>query len=260
MSARRGVALVLVLWLVVVLASLAAAVTMSARRAVDVTVNTRARATARYAAESGVEVAVAELERELAGRPDAGARRAYFEALDRTPRDEAPQPLGAARFQVAIVDASARLDLNLAGEESLAALLAQLGAPDGGRTAARAIQRWSGAEGLRAGAVDRGASMPLGRRSFASVDDLSRVPGVSPALARAAAPYLTVDGDGRVNRAAAAPPVRAAARGELTDVPTRLIVVSRGWREGSPLTHEIQAVYAVDGARLSFVRWRERDL
>jgi hypothetical protein len=58
-------------------------------------------------------------------------------------------------------------------------------------------------------------------------------------LARAAAPSLTADGDGRVNRAAAAPPARAA-RGELADVPTRLPIVGRGWLEGSPLTLEIR--------------------
>jgi hypothetical protein len=52
----------------------------------------------------------------------------------------------------------------------------------------------------------------------------------------------------------------AAAGGELRDEPSRILIVSRGWREGNALTHEIQAVYAVSGSELTLVRWRERDL
>jgi type II secretory pathway component PulK len=256
---RRGVALMLVLWIVVVLAGVGVAVTTAARRTTSVTVNARARAAARYAAESGVEAQLALLERRLAAAPVGASRGPLLNQLVREGEIGAgPEVLGEARFQVALVDASARLDLNLAGEEALATLFAQLGGADGGRTAARAVQRWLGAEGARDGAV-RGAG-PTRRRLFASLDDLARVPGVPPELARAAAPVLTVDGDGRVNRVLAPPVVRAAARGELTDAPTRLLLVSRGWLVGSPLTHEIQAVYAVDGERLAFVRWRERDL
>ncbi len=255
---RRGAALMLVLWLVVVLASVGAAVAVHARRASRATENLRAGAVARYAAESGVEATLASLESALAAREASSARAALLNAAPRAPATPGPQALGDARFQVAVVDASARLDLNLAGEEALAALFAQLGAPDGGRTAARAIQRWRGAEGARDSRS--GPAAPARRRDLRSVDDLARVPGVSPELARAAAPYLTVDGDGRLNEAAAAAPVRAAARGERVGAPTRLILVSRGWLVGSPLTHEIQAVYAVRGGRLAFVRWRERVL
>ena len=262
MSARRGVALMLVLWIVVLLATVGAAVAMHARGATSVAVNVRARAAARYAAESGVEAAVAELEAQLAARPDALARRTYLNAIDRAlGASTTERALGSQRFQVALVDASARLDLNLAGEDALAALFAQVGAPDGGRGAARAVQAWMGAEGVRDGVGATGGLAGVARRrQFRSLDDLAWVPGVSPALARAAAPHLTVDGDGRVNVAGASAAVRSAARGETVSEPTRLLVVSRGWLDGSPLTHEIQAVYAVRGDRLAFVRWRERDL
>jgi type II secretory pathway component PulK len=251
----------LVLWLVVLLATIGLAVAAQARGATHVAVNVRARAAARLAAESGVEAAVAELEAQLAARPDTVARRAYLGAIERALATTAPRALGDARFQATLVDASARLDLNLAGEEALAALFAQLGAPDGGRAAARAVQAWRGDEGVRDGVGRTGDRGPdARRRRFRSLDDLARVPGVSPALARAAASHLTVDGDGRVNVAGASAAVRAAARGETVREPTRLLIVSRGWLVGSPLTHEIQAVYAVRGDRLAFVRWRERDL
>ncbi len=42
-------------------------------------------------------------------------------------------------------------------------------------------------------------------------------------------------------------------------MPTRLMLVSRGWQPGHPLTHEIQAVYAVVGQRLVLEGWEERD-
>jgi hypothetical protein len=42
--------------------------------------------------------------------------------------------------------------------------------------------------------------------------------------------------------------------------PTRLMLISRGWQEGHPLTHEIQAVYSLLGQRLVLQAWWERDL
>ena len=86
------------------------------------------------------------------------------------------------------------------------------------------------------------------------------MPGVSESLARAASPHLTVDGDGRVNEVTASAQVRSAARGSLVREPSRILIISRGWTEGHPLTHEIQAVFTVSGARLLPVRRRERDL
>jgi hypothetical protein len=52
----------------------------------------------------------------------------------------------------------------------------------------------------------------------------------------------------------------------LITVPTRILVVSRGWHPGHPLTHEIQAVLQIegfqlaDGPRLTVRFWTERDL
>jgi general secretion pathway protein K len=58
--------------------------------------------------------------------------------------------------------------------------------------------------------------------------------------------------------------------GQLRNVsalPARLLVISRGWQEGSPLTHEIQAVFDLSGLRFGDERlklevrhWTERDL
>lgn len=46
----------------------------------------------------------------------------------------------------------------------------------------------------------------------------------------------------------------------LVVAPTRMLLVSRGWSPGHPLTHEIEAGYALVGQRLRLQSWRERDL
>jgi hypothetical protein len=46
----------------------------------------------------------------------------------------------------------------------------------------------------------------------------------------------------------------------VSTTPGRLLIVSRGWQDGHPLTHEVQAVYAVTGGRLVLQAWQERDL
>jgi hypothetical protein len=53
---------------------------------------------------------------------------------------------------------------------------------------------------------------------------------------------------------------RSAPIPQVTTVPTRLMLISRGWQEGHPLTHEIQAVYSILGQRLMLQAWWERDL
>ena len=85
------------------------------------------------------------------------------------------------------------------------------------------------------------------------------MPGVDADLLSRAAVDLTVDSDGQINTRSASPLVLAAATGGRVDAPTRLLFIARGWTSGHPLTHELQAVYAIEGSRLTFVRWRERD-
>ena len=256
---RHGVALALVLWLIVLLGALATGVIVATRDATGAAANLRARAVGRYAAESGVVATVHAIDAALArSGSDATARRALLNGLEAASAHAAAESLGDARFQAAVVDASARIDVNLADADALATLFARVGGGGEARATADAIRRYIGAPGIESGDIARSALRA--RRALRTLDDLARIPGVSTRLAFSAAPFLTVDGDGQVNMSAAPEPVRAAARGSLVDEPTRLVIVSRGWLAGHPLTHEIQAVYAVNGTRLTFVRWRERDL
>jgi len=133
------------------------------------------------------------------------------------------------------------------------------------------------------------------------LDEFRRIQGVSDALARSVAPYITVNGSLRIDVNAAPEPVLAAIPGvgpggarkliarrsdgpftsvgevqallrganasspavqlpQFAVVPSRLLLTSRGWVSGHPLTHEIQAVYAVTRRQLTLQSWRERDL
>jgi general secretion pathway protein K len=245
---RRGVALILVLWMIVILGGVAAAVTASSRSTSDVTANARARTIARYAAESGVVAAVSQVQRRMdAAGDDVTVRRAALNDVERVLGDAAAFELGDASIRVVMVDVSARLDVNAAPEEALAALFARTGASRYAADAARAIRRH----------ID---SIPGQANLFQSLDAVAALPAVGEKLIAAAAPWLTVDGDGQVNRNTASPVVLNVARGSLIEEPSRVLFIARGWQRGHPLTHEIQAVYAVQGNQLAFVRWRERDL
>jgi general secretion pathway protein K len=247
------VALMLVLWVIVVLGTIATAVVASTRSTTALVANYRARVVARYAAESGVTVAVAALENRLTRLGAGPGRQEYLNGLDRALDGMERFSLGEARTAVALVDPGTRLDVNLATPQELETLFSfftdRIAA---GRAAAAIRERIAGGPGAM---FDMMLAHPL-----ESLDELGGIPEVPPELAARAAPFLTVDGDGTINRRAASDTVLAAAGGELRDEPSRILVVSRGWLDGNALTHEIQAVYALDGNRLTFVRWRERTL
>lgn len=250
MRNRPGVALMLVLWIIVILGTISSGVVMSTRSTVAIAGNYRARVVARYAAESGVTVAVAALEDSLAVLTDGLARRAYLNDLDNALGPMASVSLGEARITVALIDLGSRLDVNTASVSSLTTLFSFFTDGIEAGNVANAIRAYVGGE----------AGDLLTARPMQSLDELMRIPGVSRSLVEQAAEFLTVDGDGTINRATASDTVLSAAGGELRDEPSRILVVSRGWRDGHSLTHEIQAVYALAFDGLTLVRWRERDL
>ncbi len=250
---RRGVALMLVLWLVVVLGAVSAGVVRATRSSVAIAGNSRAGLVARAAAESGIEAAVAAIEDTLAGLAGSADRRAWLNSVAARVGGDA-MALGGARFAVTVVDVSARLDVNAATEAALRTFFSQFTDPPRAATIARSIR-----SRIEPQPGDSPAGL-LAAATFRSLESL-RTEGIVPAdvLGRAA-PYLTVDGDGSINQVTAPDTVRVAAAGELRDEPGRLLIVSRGWVSGHPLTCEIQAVYSIAGNRLVFSHWRERTL
>lgn len=249
---RRGVALVLVLWIVVVLGGISAGVVRSARTSTSIAANARAEIIARAAAESGVEALVASIEDTLSQLGDPTARRDWLNALGiRSAGDSVS--LGEGRFLVTVVDVSARLDVNAATQSALQVFFSQFTDPG----AAASI-----AAGIRAH-IDSGRAggpSPVTVTPIRSLEELRLARLVPEAVLLRAVPYLTVDGDRVINARTASDTVLAAATGELRDEPSRLLLISRGWVSGHPLTCEIQAVYAITGNRLVFSHWRERSL
>ncbi len=276
--ARRGAALVVALVTIAVLASVTAIASSQARRAASVVDNRRSQITARAMAESGVLAARAQLESSLR---DAGADSArvdrVFDALTAGNAATVQDTVGDGVFATAVVDVSARLDVNTAGADGLQQLFATVAPPSEARRVAEAIEAHVRGDAVQTTSASREAmqqrrqrdsvaAVLLGREEtpramqpFTSLDELLTVPGMQAAWLDALAADLTVDGDGSVNRRTASRRVLAAAAGTLVDRPSRLLVISRGWRRDHVLTREIQAVFDVNRTELRLVRWREQD-
>jgi len=255
LQSRRGVALVLVLWIVIILGGISAGVVRSARTSTGIAANARAGVIARAAAESGIEALVAAIEDTLASFDDPAERRDWLNAFSmRTSADSFT--LGDGRFLVTVVDVSARLDVNAATESALRTFFSQFTDPAEAAAIATAIR----------GRIDSGGATrevtprPLTVTPIRSLEELRVAHLVPDAILEHAVQYLTVDGDGVINSRTASDTVLVAATGELRDEPSRLLLISRGWVSGHPLTSEIQAVYALTGNRLVFSHWRERSL
>ena len=305
MKRLRGVALMLVLWLIIVLGAIAVGVAALTRGEAGIVDNVRTRVAARYAAESGIVAATWRLKQLLRAAVTPRDQALVFRRLDRVLADVQQETLGATQFQVTVADLNARIDLNAADEPTLLGFFRQFVNAREAESLVNALEDWKDADDdprphggeaadyARAGSPFRPSNRPLQR-----LDELTRIRGFSDSLADRTAPFVTVQGDGRVNLNTASVTVLASLPGfdpsaaadlvaqrehgtvftsladlarrpgrdfsQLTTMPTRLLFISRGWQVGRPLTHEIQAVYDLDAVRLAQPRlilrfWREFD-
>jgi general secretion pathway protein K len=281
-------------------------VVAASRSGSQVLVNARARILARYASESGI-VAGRALLQGLAATSLPAQQVLAMTALNDEMHDLEQVELGSSRFSVTLTNLSARLDLNQGDPEAIVGLLSQFTSRSAARAIGDALLDWRDADdlvraqGAEKDAYQRAGSAYVPRNApLTRPDEFLRIRGVTDSLADRIAPYVTVNGDFRLDVNAAAEPVLAAfpaigqngarqllarrksgpfisafealklLRGGSTSAdpqlprlivaPSRLLLTSRGWTPGHPLTHEIQAVYALDGRRLTLISWRERDL
>ena len=295
----------LVLWLIVVLGAVAATVIAASRSGSQVLINARARVVARYASESGIVAGRAMLAR--LGSSLRAQQVLAMSGLDGEMQDLKQVDLGSGRFGVTVTNLNARLDLNQADPEAIVGLLSQFTSRGTAQAVSDALLDWRDgddlvrAQGAEKDAYQRAGSAYVPRNGpLTRLDEFLRIRGVTDSLANRVAPYVTVNGDFRLDVNAAPEPVLAAfpaigqegarqiiarrRNGPITSVsealkllrtgstsadpelprlivaPSRLLLTSRGWMPGHPLTHEIQAVYALDGRQLTLVSWRERDL
>lgn len=272
---RRGAALLMALIAISVLATVTALAGRIARDSAAITVNRRAQLTGRAMAQSGVVAARTAFEERLRRAPDSVAVDALFDGLEHT-TPWISDSVADGGYAANLVNVSARLDVNSAGADGLAALFRTVAPATEATTIATMLSdRVNGVElpqAVRDSALARDSLVatllgrttpPRAMRPFESLDDVQALVGTQAPWLLRLAEQLTVDGDGRIDRRHASPAVQAAASGSLVDRPTRLLIVARGWHVGAASAQEIQALYAIEGTatepELRLVRWRERE-
>ena len=227
----RGVALILVMWLLVLLTGLVSVFALSARTEAMQSRSLERSAMARFAAEGGLDVAMMRIQDPDPLQhwiPDGRGNGVNFEGY---------------RIEVKVVDETGKVDLNLAAPELLAGLMTAVGFdPIKADRLSSAIVDWRDPDDLLSngnGAEDpqyEDAERPYGAkdRPFETVTELQQVLGFDADSYAAVAPYVTVyTGIARPNAAFAAEPVlRAMGLGEPQ---VALILAQRGaWQPGLP--------------------------
>ena len=207
-EAARGAALLLVMWLVALMASLIGAFALSARiERLQERVLTRG-AIAGGAARAGLEwalVRVGDSDPRRRWIPDG---RLYHWQYEGIPVD------------VSVVDEQGKIDINAADQPLLSAFFRALGIPaDKAGAIAGATIDWRDADPLtqpQGGAEDpeyASAGLPYGAKDapFETVAEIEQVLGMTPATYKLAAPYLTVfTGSGTPDASLAQAPVLTA--------------------------------------------------
>jgi general secretion pathway protein K len=195
-GAQRGIALVVVLWLVVLLTVMAASHARNIRIEAYLAYNQVEAAKARSLAEAGVNRAIMEL-----FAADGPERWSFDGTLTRVGLD-------TGTVDISIRDATGLLDLNAGAPALLEALLAGAGVEEDRRQdLVDAILDWRDKDDLKHlhGAEDadyRRAGLEWEARDdrFTTVDELRYVLGMTNELFERLAPYLTVySGRGEVN-------------------------------------------------------------
>jgi len=204
-SARsRGFALLIVLWMLVLIAFLVAHMTAAGR--------TESRIAGNLAANSRSQAAA-----------DGAIYEAIFHVSDARPEQHWPVDgsehavqIGQSRITLRLEDEAGRINPNLASGVLLEALLRAVGSPpETAGDLARAITEWVGSakrpvEELLAEYQTAGLDYGPPGAPLESLDELSRVRGMTAPLFRALQPHLTLFGPADPNPAAADPVVSAA--------------------------------------------------
>lgn len=212
---QRGIALMLVLWIVALLTIIAVGLTAAQRTESTLAGNQLATTRFRAAAEAAVSFTVLN----LLARPQTLDEDADVWVPDGVAR---PWTFGGESLEIRVFNEASRIDLNKAPKELLVALAAALALPEDESAAlADAIEDWRDADDLKQlnGAEDgdyedAGRSYGAKDGPFDSVEELQQVLGVDSDLYRSLAPALTVDsGIEKVDEEFAESLVQAALRG-----------------------------------------------
>jgi type II secretory pathway component PulK len=244
-AGSRGFALLAVLWLIVLLGTVAADFRTGAHADVRLAANARAAARARWAAHAGLARTLDALDRVLASPQAVQLLAAAGDTMIPPLRFESD----GVQVTAVTRDARARVNINAASRAELLRLLGALGVPE--PKAQAYVDAVLAARGARGGAPPEGAlaaragddsELSLARRirsrlsgvargatraaarsearavelaegeasvdlPFRAVEDVPLWAGVAPEVHAVVAPYLTTVGDGRINVNSAPAPV-----------------------------------------------------
>jgi general secretion pathway protein K len=187
--AVRGVALVIVLWMLALLTVIAGSMVYSLRSDVQVAGNLAAAASAEAAADAGVFRAIREL-----ARPITDVRRWQGNGLAHEWR------FGDAALRIVIIGEAGKININAAPEILLAGMFRSLGADEEMAVSlADAIADWRDADDLRRphGAekedyLAAGKDYPPKNGEFESIEELRLVLGITDEIFRRVVPLITV--------------------------------------------------------------------
>jgi general secretion pathway protein K len=203
---NAGFALLIVLWTLVLIAFLVLHLTASGRTEIRIATNLESNAVVAAAADGGISAAIFNL---TAPQPD-----------QRWPVNGPPHLLaiGNCRVAVRLENEAARINPNLASAALMEALLRVIGSdPNNSRRIAASIADWVGSsptsktpDMLKAQYQSAGLDYAPPGAPMESMDELSRVLGITPELYTALRPHLSLYGASEPDPAGADPVVAAA--------------------------------------------------
>ncbi len=189
MSLRRhhesGVALLIVLWMVALLAVLAISFANSARTELEMARNQYEAAHARSLADAGVSLALLRLVEPLS------------DTIVRQDGTAMPFRFGDGSVRISMQNEDGKIDLNAASTALLARLFRVIGlADDDSSQLASSIGEWRTEQSRKWNARSPGDASRSDHKptieAFRNLEDLRQVPGITAALFRRIAPFVTV--------------------------------------------------------------------
>ncbi len=231
-KSERGIALLLVLWMLIVLIGIIGVFALIASTESRQGKLLARGVQARYAAEGGVDVAVLRL-----ANPDP--------LLQWVPDDRVYKySVEKSQIEIRIVDESGKVDINVAGPEVLSPLLVAVGIDlIEAQKISSAIVDWRDQDDLLSqpgGAEDpqyASANLPYGSKdaAFQTISELQQVLGMTPELYAKLKPLITIySGLSRPNPSFA-PPEVLAALGLGAQQIAQLLAERNAWKPGMPV-------------------------
>ncbi len=219
----RGIALILVLWVISLLSVMALGLTAAQRTESTLTANALAGARFRAAADAGIAYAALNLLAPQAENPDAAATDAEGQSVVWLPdATRHTWTFADVPMAISVQNEGSRIDINQADADVLTALFEVLGvSEDVSATLADRVLDWRDEDDLKSlnGAEDPdydAEGLPYGAKDgpFTSVEELRQVLGITPEIYRRLAPEVTVDsGSAKVDEQFASAVVLAAVKG-----------------------------------------------